>query len=486
MKFNKAILIFSVVVISLLAVSAVSASDNATDVVEVADESDAATVETYLNDDASEILAENDVEESVVSIDEDDAQLSENESSQMSEITIYSNGEQVTAFNFTKANGTYDFGEILQMLNQSDMNMSNFGNFFDMFSNFNFTGENKTFDFNIDGDVNDIQYNLKLVSNPQNFVFNYIIKSPNMGPEFNNITSNNLSVYADGNFLTNISFNTNVLGIEDLMKMFNATGFENMNLQDMMSQFNFTDMASQFGNSTFTEDSNRTFNFKIDGEVGNVKYDLLTISNATDFVFDYKINYKQLQVVIETEGLKVSAVDTKIDGEVGKYLTFTLKDQFGRALSDKKLYVALDNEEYNLTTDADGKAQLQVNIAKAGIYTAAITFIGDNSYSSQFKAEKVVVKKQKAKLAVKKASYKTGAKSKKVKATFKSAYGNALKNKKITFKVKDKTYKAKTNSKGVATINVKLAKKGTYKVTAKFAGDDTYKKVIKTAKLVLK
>ena len=372
------------------------------------------------------------------------------------------------------------------MLNQSDMNMSNFGNFADLFSNFNFTGENKTFDFKIAGDVNDVRYNLAILSIPEKFVFDYYVNSPNMDNEFNNITTNDLSIYVDGKFLTNLTFNANALNMEELMKKFNMTSFDNLNIKDMMSQFNFTDMAAQFGNSSFSDDSNRTFDFKIDGQVGNIKYDLIAKSNASSFVFDYKIQYKQLEVAIDFDGLKVITVNTAVDGKIGKNLTVTLKDQFGKALNNKSVQITLDNNVYDLITDADGKAKVQLNIANAGSYSVAVTFLGDNSCAGKFETAKVTVIKQTAKLTTSKKTYKAKAKTKKLTATFKSAKGKAIKNKKITFKVKGKTYSAKTNAKGVATVKVKLTKKGTYTFTAKFAGDNTYKAVIKSAKLILK
>ncbi|MBQ2652763.1 MAG: Ig-like domain repeat protein [Methanobrevibacter sp.] len=484
MKFNKITLIFSIVLISLLAISAASASDNVSDVIEVADDSDALTVEPQL-DQNDEILAENDDGESVVSV-ADDAQLSENASSEVSEITIYSGDQIVSKFNFTKANGTYDLSDIMKMLNQSDLNMANFGNFGEMFNNFNFTGQNKTFDFKIDGDVNDVKYSLGIVSTPEKFVFDYYVKSINMGSDFNNITSNNLSVFADGKFLTNITFNANAMSMDEMMKMFNMTSFDKLNIKDMMSQFNFQDMASQFGNATIMDESNKTFDFKIDGEVGNIKYDLIVKSNETSFVFDYKIHYKQLEVIIDIDGLSTTAVDTAVDGKIGKYMTVTLKDQFGNVLNNKSVHITLNNQVYDLITGADGKAKVQLNIAKAGTYSAAITFIGDNSYVGQFKVAKVIVSKQTPKLTVAKKTYKANAKTKKLTATFKSAKGKAIKGKKITFKVQGKTYTAQTNSKGVATVNVKLTKKGTHNFTAKFAGDNTYKAISKSAKLILK
>jgi len=64
---------------------------------------------------------------------------------------------------------------------------------------------------------------------------------------------------------------SDIRGMDEMMKMFNMTCFDNLNIKDMMNQFNLQDMASQLGNSTFMEDSNKTFDFRIDGEVGNIK-----------------------------------------------------------------------------------------------------------------------------------------------------------------------------------------------------------------------
>ena len=90
------------------------------------------------------------------------------------------------------------------------------------------------------------------------------------------------------------------------------------------------------------------------------------------------------------------------------------------------------------------------------------------------------------KLTVKKATYKIKAKNKKITATLKDKNGKAIKNAKITFKVKGKKYTAKTNKKGIAKIKVKINKKGKYKVTVSFKGNSLYNsKTVKT-KLIIK
>ena len=64
--------------------------------------------------------------------------------------------------------------------------------------------------------------------------------------------------------------------------------------------------------------------------------------------------------------------------------------------------------------------------------------------------------------------------------------GKALAGKKITFKVNKKTYTAKTNSKGIATVKIVIKKKGKYTASAKFAGDSAYKAISKKARITVK
>ena len=61
-----------------------------------------------------------------------------------------------------------------------------------------------------------------------------------------------------------------------------------------------------------------------------------------------------------------------------------------------------------------------------------------------------------------------------------------MKKSKLTLKIKGKTYKAMTNSKGKATFKVKLSKKGKFKGTITFAGNKYYKKISKKVTITLK
>lgn len=133
-----------------------------------------------------------------------------------------------------------------------------------------------------------------------------------------------------------------------------------------------------------------------------------------------------------------------------------------------------------------GDVKLSANYAGSESYTrssltAELQFVAKTAST----APAPVKSKQTTKLTIAKKTFKVKAKTKKVTATLKVG-SKAIKGKKITFKVGSKTYSAKTNSKGVATVKVKLTKKGTYTYTAKFAGDSTYKAVSKSNKIIVK
>ena len=488
------------VFIFLMIIGAASASDNVSDVIETVDDGEVQAIDDVNQDIQEEVLAENN-EEDGAAIGTQDIQSYESEdvvdvplaksanvdvvgvgdSTNTSKIDVYADGKFVSTFNFTNKNGTYTFAEILEIIDMSDVDMSSFGNFaeiFGMFKDLTVTNESdKTFDFKIDGEVGKVKYNLAFISNLTNIVFDHKIVFPNSNP--NQITGKNIEIFCDGKSIKNITFTTRGASNFDfakLMEMGNLSGL------DMSSFKNYMDMFSMFNDTN----SSKSFDFKINGEVGKIKYYLIVSSNKTSFVFDYKIYRPVVDVVLTADSLITTAFDAKLDGNIGKYLTITLKDVWGEPLANKMIQVSVNGKILKVMTGKDGVVKLPVSYAKAGTYYYSICFLGDDIYPAAFKVVKVTVLKQKAKLTTAKKTYKVKSKAKKLKATFKTAKGKAIKGKKITFKVKGKTYSAKTNSKGVATVKVKLAKKGKYSVAVKFAGDNTYSAISKKTKLIIK
>ena len=180
-------------------------------------------------------------------------------------------------------------------------------------------------------------------------------------------------------------------------------------------------------------------------------------------------------------------------GERGGMFYTTLKDNECNVLVNKTVQIALNGKIYNVTSDNEGRAGLQVNLANANTYTYAISFQGDDQYNAApMVSSKLTVTKKKTTIKASNKVFKAKTKTKKISVTLKTVknkYDNKtyLKSgKKVTLKVNGKTYTAKINKKGVAKFTIKITKKGKYTAKIKFAGDKTYKASSKTIKIRIK
>ena len=171
--------------------------------------------------------------------------------------------------------------------------------------------------------------------------------------------------------------------------------------------------------------------------------------------------------------------------KIAKYYTITLKDSTGKALVGESVTFYFNGKTTTVKTDENGQAKLSINVATKGNYQIAVSYLGNDKNNAVVAAKNIKVNVQATKATFAKATLKVK-KAKSVKFTLKDSKGKAIKGKKITIKVNGKTFSAKTNSKGVATIKVKVAKKGKFTAVAKFAGDNTYKAISKKAVFTVK
>ena len=210
--------------------------------------------------------------------------------------------------------------------------------------------------------------------------------------------------------------------------------------------------------------------------------------NYTSSMSTGKLNIAKLGTQILYEDMNTKAV-SPADPKTGAWFTWTLKDSMGKPMANIPMQIGFNgviyDEKNGIVTDENGNAKLQINLGYKGTYSFAICYLGDDNHNASFVVAKITVDTQTPTLTVPNKSYKATAKTKALTATFKTDKGTVVAGKKVSFTVNGKTYSAKTNAKGVATVNVSLNKKGTYKVNAKFAGDSTYSAVTKTATLKL-
>lgn len=197
-------------------------------------------------------------------------------------------------------------------------------------------------------------------------------------------------------------------------------------------------------------------------------------------------------VIIEAERNFTRVANDWHAGERGGLYYVTLKDNEGNLLSNKTVQIAVNGPLYDLVTDSEGKAALQINFASANIYTLAVTFAGDEGYNpSQIVTSKLFLTKKPVKLSASDMVFKSTAKTKSIAVTLKTSKnpydGNTYlsPNKKLTLTVKGKVYKAYTNSKGFTKFTVKLNRPGTFDAVIRFAGDRTYDAGSKKIKITI-
>ena len=203
------------------------------------------------------------------------------------------------------------------------------------------------------------------------------------------------------------------------------------------------------------------------------------------------ITKKNTVIVVNPSFTRV-AVDYSA-GERGGMFYATLKDSDGNVLVNKTVQIAVNGPIYNVTTDDQGRAGLQVNLANANTYTYALSFQGDDQYNAApIASSKLTVTKKKTTIKASNKVFKAKTKTKKISVTLKTIKNQYDKKtylksgKKVTLKVNGKTYTAKINKKGVAKFTIKITKKGKYTAKIKFAGDKTYKASSKTIKIRIK
>uniref|UniRef100_UPI00262BD0A6 hypothetical protein n=1 Tax=uncultured Methanobrevibacter sp. TaxID=253161 RepID=UPI00262BD0A6 len=231
-------------------------------------------------------------------------------------------------------------------------------------------------------------------------------------------------------------------------------------------------------NHTVTTDSNGQAKLAVDSLPGNYT---AKISFAGDKVFID--SSASADVSIDKISTILSANDiTAIYGNT-KSLTVILKDERGKFLAGQNITILINNKIYKRTTDENGRAVLSINLAVKK-YTAVIDLKGDAIYKPSTYTSKVVINKATPTLTALSKIFSAKSKTKKVTVTLKNK-NNAIKNALVKLTVNKKTYKVKTNSKGVATFKVKLTKRGKYNAVYKYAGNSNFKSATKKVKITL-
>ena len=185
----------------------------------------------------------------------------------------------------------------------------------------------------------------------------------------------------------------------------------------------------------------------------------------------------------DQEDITLEAGDATVGYKNGEY-TIKVTDKNGQPLANSIGTITVNNEKYDIKTDANGTATIKLNLTP-GTYEIETSIDSTYYYASAYKLATVTVTDDRvipSLTATNPTVYLQAVeKGSKYQVTLKDDSGKAIAGKEITVTFNGATYKATTDANGIATFTLKATKTGSLKATISFAGDDTYKSASKTA-----
>ncbi|WP_458403202.1 hypothetical protein [Methanobrevibacter sp.] len=166
--------------------------------------------------------------------------------------------------------------------------------------------------------------------------------------------------------------------------------------------------------------------------------------------------------------------------------TFVLKNSDGIPVANADVSYTHNGKTVNTKTDSDGAVSFTISPTKAGSYKITGKFLGDKYNNASSFSKTLTVSKNAVKFSspTKQVVYSTSKRTFKI--ALKTSDNKALKSKSVTLTINGKSYKVKTDSKGIATFKVNLPnKKKSYNYKVKFAGDSANSAKTYSGKLVV-
>ena len=171
---------------------------------------------------------------------------------------------------------------------------------------------------------------------------------------------------------------------------------------------------------------------------------------------------------------------TKVYADSRKFYATFLKSN-GKVLTNTYIKFKINGKTFSKKTNANGVASLSMKSLKAGTYKI-VSYNKDGLTKTN--TVKVITKTS-SKLVTSEYNF-LKSDSKTIKVTLLNGLGYAPEaGKIIKFTVNGKTYSAKTNSKGVASLKLPYLKEGVYTVKYSFAGNTVYSKSSASNKLYI-
>ena len=200
---------------------------------------------------------------------------------------------------------------------------------------------------------------------------------------------------------------------------------------------------------------------------------IIPVENLAEGNHPYYVNYTMgnysgyyeafIYVDVNSQGFSVNVERNQL--EAGKDLNVNIKCP----ASSDVMEIYVDGKLVKSASLETGKASESIKGLAIGEHMIKIILSSEDKFYSNtfFVTVKSPAKKDTIKLTLKKVKVKRSAKKLVLKATLK-INGKAVKGKVVKFKFNKKTYKAKTNKKGIAKIKIKINKGGKYKIKTSY------------------
>ena len=257
-------------------------------------------------------------------------------------------------------------------------------------------------------------------------------------------TSNLTTVYQDGKYL--------VVTLKDI----NGNNISNANV------------TFRLNNETFVRTTNSSGQASLYVDLLPKQYNARIIFEGND---KYYNSYADATITINRLGTVLSASNiTTVYGK-GKYLIANLTDVNGTPIDNVTVFIRLNNETYNMTTNGSGQVSMFVDLLPK-VYYAKITFDGDDRYINSYVNVPVVVNKLATQLNATPIATVYG-KGKYLVANLTDADGNPIDNVTVSIRLNNETYNITTDGSGQVSLFVDLLPKQ-YNAFIAFDGDDRY------------
>ena len=215
-------------------------------------------------------------------------------------------------------------------------------------------------------------------------------------------------------------------------------------------------------------------------------------NTANDVPNDYDSENPEASIKI-TRDTVIAANAASYVINYGGYYYATLKDNKGNPLSGKKVTFVFNGKTLGtVTTNASGVARIKLTAtvlkaAKYGTKNLVIKYNGDSLYNPFTKTVKVTIKKEKTKITAYKKTFRRALRTKKYSVILKNSKGKVIKKVRVYLRVKGKTFRATTNTKGKATFKItNLKKRGKFLAKITYKGNAYYLKSTKKVYLRVK